>query len=81
MRAEGGNITDTGTPPLTLDAELAGTQLTETVLTRIWNLTAEQAMPRTTWDRIVDTGVSLPRSGDGNEGGLFHGWFALAREG
>jgi hypothetical protein len=81
MRADAGNITDTRTPPLTLDAEFAGTTLTAAVLTRIFNLTAEATMPKATLNGIVDTGLRLPRSGDGNEGGNFHGWFEIARPG
>lgn len=79
MRAESGNITDTGTPPLTLDAEFAGTSIAAATLTRIWNMTAEGPMPRAVWNGLVDTGARLPRSGDGAEGGIFHGWFEIAQ--
>jgi len=81
MRAEAGNVTDTRTPPLTLDADFAGTRIANAVLNRIWDLTAEQSMARSVLNGLVNTGVALPRSGDRNEGGRFHGWFQLAREG
>lgn len=76
MRAAGGNITDLSTPPLTLDAEFYGTKLTPEQLRRIWEIDAQQIFgARDIWEALVDTGASLPKSGDGVEGGLFHGWF------
>jgi hypothetical protein len=79
MGPELGSITDTGTPPLTLDGEFAGTTLTDEVLTEIFNLTTEQAMRAAVMNGLTDTGARLPRSGDGSEGGHFHGWFEIAR--
>jgi hypothetical protein len=50
-----------------------------TALTQIWNLTGPQTMSRaTTWNRLVDTGQTPP-SGDGDEGGNYHGWFEVTR--
>jgi hypothetical protein len=79
MRAESGNIVDTGTPALLLDAEFTGTQLTAVDRDTIWQITTGQVLPRTIWDALVDTGERLPQSGDGAEGGQFHGWFAFLR--
>lgn len=77
MRAESGNIVDTGTPARLLDAEFAGTRLTALDRDAIWQVTAAQQFPGTIWDALIDTGERLPQSGDDVEGGQFHGWFAL----
>ena len=76
-RAEPGAITDTATPPLTLDAEFVGTRLSQTMRNRIFNADAEQQFTRTAYDGLTDTGAALPRSGDGNEGGEFDAWFEV----
>jgi hypothetical protein len=78
MRAEGGNILDTGTPPQLLDAEFPGTRLTPVQLDEIWKATAPQGFPQAVWDGFVDTGARLPQSGDGTEGGIFHSWFEVS---
>lgn len=78
MRPTGANIVDTGTPPLLLDADFAGTTLTAAVRNQIWQQTDEQVYERAVWDALVDTGAALPQSGDGVRGGLFHGWFEIA---
>jgi hypothetical protein len=78
MRADSGNITDTSTPPMTLDAEFVGTRLTAAVLTQLWGLSTETQMPRTVWNGLIDTGATLPHSGDGTEGGNFASWFEVA---
>ncbi|MBE2222368.1 MAG: hypothetical protein IAF02_12545, partial [Anaerolineae bacterium] len=80
MRSARGVITDTSTPPLQLDTELRGTRLTAAQLNAIWD-TDEQMMGQEIWDRLVDTGAVLPRSGDGVEGGNFNSWFEVFEEG
>lgn len=80
-RAVSGEITDTGAPPLTLDAEFAGTRLTQANRDRIWDLAAEQVMPKAVWNTTVGTGAGLPKSGDGVQGGQFHSYFEVVREG
>jgi hypothetical protein len=80
MRSRGGAIVDTSTPPLQLDAEFNGTRLTGAQLNQIWDID-EQMMGQTIWDRLVDTGAVLPRSGDGVEGGNFNSWFEVFEEG
>ncbi len=77
VRATAGNITDTNTPPLTLDAEFRGTNLPREVRTEIWNLEGSRILPRSVWDGLADTGETLPKSGDGVEAGEFHGWFEI----
>ncbi|MCL4870809.1 MAG: hypothetical protein KJ063_17765 [Anaerolineae bacterium] len=81
IRAQSGNITDTGTPPLTLDAEFRGSRLTVALLETIWKIEEQEIFRvRDIWDRLEDTGATLPKSGDGNEGGRFQGWFELMRD-
>jgi len=80
MRSRSGAIVDTGTPPLQLDAEFVGTRLTAAQLNRIWD-TDEEMMRQEIWDRLEDTGNTLPRSGDGREGGNFHSWFEVFERG
>jgi hypothetical protein len=80
IRSRSGAITDTSTPPLELDAEFVGTRLTGAQLNRIWD-TDEEMMPQEIWDRLDDTGNTLPRSGDGREGGNFHSWFEVFEQG
>ncbi|GJG89728.1 hypothetical protein tb265_49090 [Gemmatimonadetes bacterium T265] len=77
IRAEGGNIVDTGTPALLLDAEFGGSALTGAEQDAVWNVTAAQPLPRAVWDALVDSGAALPQSGDGAEGGRFDSWFAV----
>lgn len=80
IRADAGNVTDTSTPPLTLDAEFAGTRLSANVQNQIWDLTEDRSFPASAWNALADTGVSLPRSGDGAEGGSFHAWFGVTTQ-
>jgi hypothetical protein len=80
MRSRGGAIVDINTPPLQLDAEFNGSRLTGAQLNRIWD-TDEEFMGQEIWDRLVDTGAVLPRSGDGAEGGNFNSWFGVFEEG
>lgn len=80
MRSRDGAIVDTSRPPQQLDAEFRGTRLTAAQLNEIWD-TEEQMMRQTIWDRLVDTGATLPHSGDGVEGGDFHSWFELFERG
>lgn len=76
MNARAGNITDESAPPLLLDAEFNGTRLTGAQRNRIWTIDEETVFgERDIWERLVDTGATLPQTGDGNEGGRFHGWF------
>jgi hypothetical protein len=77
MRAESGNIVDTSTPPLLLDAEYAGTTRDAIDSDRLWQVSTTAQLPRGIWDALVDTGAVLPQSGDDVEGGQFHGWFAF----
>jgi hypothetical protein len=77
VRAEAGSIVDTASPPLLLDAEFGGTQLTRARLEDIWELTGPRWYPQAVWDALVDTGAVLPQSGDGAEGGTFESWFQV----
>ena len=79
MRAESGNITDLGTPRLTLDAEFPGTRIPPDLLLKIWEQGGTELQDRAAWDGLSDQGVLLPKSGDSVEGGHFHGWFEIAR--
>jgi hypothetical protein len=82
MRAENGNIVDRNTPPLLLDAEFVGTRLSDELLDRLWEIDGEEIFGDSeVWDRLVDTGATLPESGDDREGGLFHGWFEVLPDG
>lgn len=81
MQARNGNITDVGSPPLTLDAEFRGSRLTVAQLNVIWDIADERVFgERDIWERLVDTGAVLPQSGDGVEDGRFHGWFEIMPE-
>lgn len=77
MRSADGEIVDLSTPPLELDAEFRGTQLTQARLDDLWSLTAERQFGADVWSALIDTGAQLPQSGDGSEGGAFHGWFEV----
>jgi hypothetical protein len=82
MRAENGNIVDRNMPPLLLDAEYVGTRLSDELLDRLWEIDGEEVFGDSeVWDRLVDTGATLPESGDDREGGLFHGWFEVLPDG
>ncbi len=76
MRAESGTIVDTSTPARLLDAEFAGTTVSTTQLDQLWNLSAPIALNASTLSGFIATGAPLP-SGDGFEGGRFHGWFRV----
>lgn len=78
VRAEGDSIVDTSAPALLLDAEFEGTQLTAARLDEIWQLQGQQMFLQEVWDALIDTGATLPQSGDGNEGGRFQSWFGVA---
>ena len=78
IRSEGDQIVDTDTPPLDLDAEFEGTQLTGALLDEIWKLNARKTFPQAVWDSFKPSTASLPQSGNGIEGGLFHSWFEIA---
>lgn len=77
IRAVSGSIVDTSAPALLLDAEFGGTQLTEDRREEIWQLEGQQMFPQEAWDALIDTGATLPQSGDGSEGGRFQSWFAV----
>lgn len=81
MHAEPGAITDTATPATTLDAEFRGTALPRADRDRIWDETTQKSHPRAVWNAIIDTAAVLPKSGDGAEGGEFHGWFEIGLQG
>jgi hypothetical protein len=77
VRAEAGNIVDTSTPPLLLDADFAGTALEIELLDKIWEVSEVEMFGQEVWDALVDTGAVLPVSGDGAEGGRCHSWFEI----
>lgn len=78
MEAEGGNITSVD--GLTLDAEFIGSRLTQAQRQLIWEIDGNQIFgQRDLWDALVNTNNTLPRSGDGDEGGSFNSWFELVR--
>lgn len=78
MRARGTSIVSADPTPVLLDAEFAGSQIPDELLEKIWEM-VEQRIPREVWDAMVETGATLPRSGDGVPGGLFHAWFEFVR--
>jgi hypothetical protein len=81
VRAQGTSIVDTEAPPRLLDADFVGTDLAATDLDNFWqNVTGTKTVTEAAWTDLVDTGRQLP-SGDGTEGGLFHGWFEVSRQG
>ncbi len=75
MVAENDNITNDDPSPLLLDAEFRGTRLNQDALRRIWEIEGTDSLSRQLWDRITDSGETLPQSGDGTEGGRFNSWF------
>lgn len=80
IRAEGTNIRDTNGQ--LLDAEFRGTALTRELWEAIWEVDGEWLFdmePELSqiWNAFVDTGATLPQSGDNAEGGRFHSWFEL----
>ena len=77
IRAEGSSIVSAGSPPVLLDADFAGTQVPDELLDKLWEVDGQASLPRALWDGLVDTGASLPQSGDGVAGGRFHSWFGL----
>lgn len=78
IRSENDQIVDTDTPAVELDAEFQGTQLTGALLDEIWKLDARKTFPQIVWDSFQPSVASLPQSGNGVEGGLFHSWFEVA---
>jgi hypothetical protein len=78
MRAEGGNIVDTGAPPQLLDAEFAGARIDTRLADRLWDLPSDlTGVPPAVLAGLVDTGATLPQSGDGTAGGRFLSWFGV----
>jgi len=89
MHADGGNIDDTDSPALLLDADFAGTKLSTvagnpagmgTAWTQIFALTSTMSFPQAVWDAVVTTGAALPQSGNGTEGGDFDSFFLPLRD-
>jgi hypothetical protein len=80
IRAAGNAIQNTANPPLQLDAEFVGSDLRDADLDRIWDIAAREFVEQEIWDRFVDSGATLPQSGDGTEGGRFHSWFQVQLE-
>ena len=88
MHAAGGNIDDTDSPALLLDADFAGTKLSTvagttaagTAWTQIFGLTSTKSFPQAVWDAVVTTGATLPQSGNGTEGGDFDSFFLPVRD-
>jgi hypothetical protein len=83
IRAEGGNIRDTNGQ--LLDAEFRGTALTRELWEAIWEIDGERLFDlepelSQVWNAFVDTGATLPQSGNNAEGGRFHSWFELRLE-
>lgn len=89
IRAQGGNIDDTDSPAHLLDADFRGTRLASLPgpvthvgpkpWDEIWDLAGPQQFPQAVWDAIVATGATLPKSGDGTEGGDFDAFFNPVR--
>jgi hypothetical protein len=73
MRSEGGLIVDAD-HGLDLDAEFAGTRVSDQVLDAIWEVEDERFGPDL-WNALTEAGPHLPRSGDGVPGGRFHASF------
>jgi len=66
---------------LLLDADFAGTRLPRTLLRKLWSIDDERSFgDRKVWHALVDTGKSMP-SGNGEQGGEFHGWFGIGEAG
>jgi hypothetical protein len=75
--AQGGNIVEAGAPNLLLDAEFAGTRLTQEQLDKLWPLTDSAASDVATFNALASGSATLPQSGDGTPGGRFHSWFEV----
>lgn len=80
VRAQGTSIVSAAAAPLLLDAEFTGTLIPVELLERVWEV-GEKRLPREVWDAMIDTGATLPKSGDGAPGGLLHAWFEFVRGG
>ena len=78
VKAELGNIVKAVAPPLLLDADFPGAQLTDARFDEIWNLAGQQVFPQAVWDALVDTGARFP-SGEHAEGGRGKIWFQLSK--
>ncbi len=72
-----GAIVEAGPPGLELDAEFAGTKLTQTQLDKLWQLTGQEPSDQATYDALKGGTATLPQSGDGTPGGRFHSWFEV----
>ena len=80
IQADDEDIMSADDPRRLLDADFAGSDLERELLMELWRLEDRHSFGRDIWEALVDTGETLPRSGDGNAGGLFHSWFQLRRE-
>lgn len=81
MRPSSGNIVSATADALLLDADFAGTRLSRTLRRKLWPIDDERIFgDRKVWDSLVDTGKSMP-SGNGEQGGEFHGWFGIGEAG
>jgi hypothetical protein len=72
-----GEIVEAGPPGLELDAEFAGTQLTQAQLDTLWQLSGQAPSDQATFDALKSGTATLPQSGDGTPGGRFHSWFEV----
>jgi hypothetical protein len=80
IRAEGNTIVSA--QGLLLDADFAGTGLTQEQLGALWQIQTDTRFARrqqSVWDGLVAAHARLP-SGDGLVGGRFHSWFQTAPE-
>jgi len=80
IRAEATNILDADSPSRLLDADFHGTTLTPARLEELWKVTNPQLLPHDVWDALVNTGATLPQSGNGTDGGRFESWFEVQRD-
>jgi hypothetical protein len=77
IRADAGNIVEAGPPGLQLDAEFAGTKLAPAQLDKLWPIVNTAATDAATFAALASGTATLPQSGDGIPGGLFHSWFEV----
>jgi hypothetical protein len=72
-----GAIVEAGPPGLELDADFAGTRLTQVQLDTLWQLTGQEPSDQATFDALKNGPDTLPQSGEGTPGGRFHSWFEV----
>jgi hypothetical protein len=77
----GGTIESAEPEPQLLDADFPGTNLTAhqpgDLLKDLWNITAFKTAIGAFWNFLPGAAATLPASGDGSAGGIYHGYFEV----